>query len=167
MKITKQDLIGDIKDFPIEVVQKMVERQVEQGNKANVKVFQERVRAGSTGYGFEWSKTEEGRIFWEEVIGDKNFSLFFEKYPKQPVNQYPKVMEVSDNGEDWYKRVVFMEKKGYFFAWQNASTLEDAEDVLTIFKWKYARDIQQPLTVTKAEVAEKFGVSVDQLIIKD
>ena len=34
-KVKKEDLIGEIKDFPIEVVQKMVDYQVEQGNKAD------------------------------------------------------------------------------------------------------------------------------------
>jgi len=34
-KVKQSDLIGDIKGFPIEVVQKMIERQVEQGNEGN------------------------------------------------------------------------------------------------------------------------------------
>ena len=44
-KVKQSDLIGDIKGFPIEVVQKMVERQVEQGNKADVTVFQKKIRS--------------------------------------------------------------------------------------------------------------------------
>lgn len=42
MKYTVEhsDLVGDIKDFPIEVVQKMVEMQQKQGNKPDVTVFQ-------------------------------------------------------------------------------------------------------------------------------
>ena len=48
IKITEKDLIGDIAGFPIEVVRKMVEEQVRQGNKADVKVFQERQKTATT-----------------------------------------------------------------------------------------------------------------------
>ena len=43
--VEQSDLIGAIKDFPIEVVQQMVNEQVRQGNKANVSVFQDRATA--------------------------------------------------------------------------------------------------------------------------
>lgn len=168
MKITEKDLIGQIKDFPIEVVQKMVERQVEQGNKADVKVFQDYPKAGrSDGYGFTWNETEECYVFWREVIKDKNFDLFFEKYPKKPVNEYPKVMSVSIDGVKWNKRVVFMEKCGKYIAWGVAETIEEADEEVDTYPWCYARDIQPTLTITKTEIAEKFGVPVDRLIIKD
>ena len=38
--VEQSDLIGAIKDFPIEVVQEMVNEQVRQGNNADVSVFQ-------------------------------------------------------------------------------------------------------------------------------
>ena len=84
-KVTKEDLVGEIKDFPIEVVQKMVERQVEQNGKPDVSVFQECIFSG-----FLWSNTIENNDFWEKVISDNNFYLFFEKYPKE---------EITDNEE--------------------------------------------------------------------
>ena len=37
-EVKQEDLIGDIEGFPIEVVQRMLECQVEQGNKADVSV---------------------------------------------------------------------------------------------------------------------------------
>ena len=80
-KVKKSDLKGQIKDFPIEVVQKMVEKQVHQGNKADVKVFQ--VNADSCWDGFEWARTIEGDSFWRNVIYQADFPLFFEKYPKK------------------------------------------------------------------------------------
>jgi len=39
-RVEKSDLIGDIEGFPIEVVQKMVDEQVAQGNSADASVFQ-------------------------------------------------------------------------------------------------------------------------------
>ena len=77
-KVKKEDLIGDIKNFPIEVVQKMVDYQVEQGYKADVTKFQICKK-----YGFLWFKSKEGQEFWESVIVDMNFDLFFQKYPKK------------------------------------------------------------------------------------
>lgn len=60
-KITKSDLKGDIKDFPIEIVEKMIEEQVKQGNKANVEIFQANADAGVKASGFDWRSTEIGR----------------------------------------------------------------------------------------------------------
>ena len=58
-KVKQSDLIGDIKGFPIEVVQKMVERQVEQGNKADVSIFQKRGDAAKWCGGFDFDETIE------------------------------------------------------------------------------------------------------------
>ena len=80
-KIKKSDLKGQIENFPIEVVQKMVEKQVHQGHKADVKVFQ--VKSDSCCDGFEWARTIEGDSFWRNVIYQADFPLFFEKYPKK------------------------------------------------------------------------------------
>ena len=52
-KVTEKDLKGDIKDFPIEVVQRMVDCQLEQYNKACIGVLQ-----GEKTGGFEWRKTK-------------------------------------------------------------------------------------------------------------
>ena len=68
---------GQIADFPVEIVEKMLERQVEQGNKRDVSVFEQ-----SKYDGFDWDITPEGGQFWVEIIKNKNFDLFFEKYPK-------------------------------------------------------------------------------------
>lgn len=87
-KVKKSDLKGQIKDFPIEVVQKMVEKQVHQGHKADVKVFQ--VNAISGWDGFVWARTIEGNSFWRNVIYQADFPLFFEKYPKKKEKEEPK-----------------------------------------------------------------------------
>ncbi len=76
-KVKQGDLIGDIEGFPIEVVQRMVDCQVEQGYQANVNVFQR-----NNTNGFDWDKTKEGEYFWGNVIMIKDFDLFFRKYPK-------------------------------------------------------------------------------------
>lgn len=80
--VKPEDLKGEIADFPIEVVQRMVDCQVEQGNKADVSVFQKNKREGAYG-GFHWGATIEGYVFWSIITGGKNFDVFFERYPKQ------------------------------------------------------------------------------------
>lgn len=40
MKVTADDLIGALKGFPIEIVEKMIENQVKQGNRECIGIFQ-------------------------------------------------------------------------------------------------------------------------------
>ncbi len=83
--------------------------------------------------------------------------------------QYPKVMEVSDF-PDFPKpltRVVFMEKNGRFFVWNNAKTLEEAEKEIVVSRYKFAREVSPIIEVSKKEIAEWKGVKVDQIQIID
>lgn len=72
---------GDIEGFPPEVVELMLQRQYEQYGWRDVSFFE-----GSRVAGFSWIVTPEGARFWNKVIGDRNFDLFFEKYPSQSGN---------------------------------------------------------------------------------
>lgn len=76
--ITKKDLVGQLAGFPIEVVEKMLERQYEYSGRRSVETFQESITGG-----FSWYNTTEGHTFWSRVINDKDFDLFFSKYPKR------------------------------------------------------------------------------------
>ena len=78
---------------------------------------------------------------------------------------YPHVMLVSFDNENWNKRVVFMEKCGYFLTWNNAETIDEAEQVKDTSFWKYAKEIE-PIEVSLEEIAEWKGVSKEQIIIK-
>ena len=71
--VTKEDLIGQIANFPLWIVKAMVSNQVRQGNPANVKVFQEKVDASFVEGGFSWNKSAEGQFFWSKVINGKQF----------------------------------------------------------------------------------------------
>lgn len=59
-------------------------------------------------------------------------------------NQYPKVMLVSDKVDfkGAVKRVVFSKKCNHFIAWTSGETLEEAENEINTFNWKYAKDIE-------------------------
>lgn len=82
MKITKKHLVGDISDFPIEIVEKMVSEQVKQGNLPNPTIFALKKTASYCEGGFTWDATKDSHYFWEDVIRRKNFDVFFSKYPK-------------------------------------------------------------------------------------
>ena len=100
-KVKKSDLKGQIKDFPIEVVQKMVEKQVHQGNKADVKVFF--FFSNRCWDGLEWARIIEGDSFWRNVIYQADFPLFFEKYPKKKEKKEPKGIKLLNEFEESLK----------------------------------------------------------------
>lgn len=92
-KVKQEDLKGDIEGFPIEVVQKMLDTQVWQGNKADVGVFQRYRCSNKNMGGFDWNVSEcdfsEGYSlesleydFWVRVIAKRDFDLFFKHSPK-------------------------------------------------------------------------------------
>lgn len=79
------DLIGSITEFPIEIVQKMVERSTEQEkwfDDVGMRTFQVNVTSSGRG-GFNWGSTSEGHVFWSRVIEGRRFDLFFDKYPSK------------------------------------------------------------------------------------
>ena len=75
---------GDLKGFPQEVVEKMLERQEDQGNPRNVSGFESRLTSSRLQGGFSWN----------DVLRDRNFKLFFRRYPKET--------ESNPIPENWY-----------------------------------------------------------------
>lgn len=182
-KIEKADLVGEIKDFPIEVVEKMIEEQVKQGNYPNVKVFQKNATADAENGGFSWFICEDDYDFWLEVIDGDNFDLFFEKYPKKPNLVY--IVGDSEIGRDIIKT---LEKYGginrhnycgntdgvLYYIDPNNNTIEmcsidGTEKMLyeVLLATYTPIDAEESiLEVTMEEIAEKFGVDVSNLRIK-
>lgn len=80
-KLTKKDIVDDIKNLHIGIVVRMLEEQEMQGNKTDVKVFQKIHDAPFADGGFDWDNTEAGKRFWELVLLDDDFFIFYEKYP--------------------------------------------------------------------------------------
>ena len=138
---------GELKGFPQEIVERMLECQVEQGNKRDVPIFEEELNIDDGDGGFFWNDTEEGGKFWHDIIINRKFDLFFKKYPRpqEEKSEYPKVMLVSgsviNKNNEGAPRVVFMEKKGKFLAWDNSKTLEESEHSIYATPWNYAKDI--------------------------
>ena len=182
IKVEQSDLVGDIKDFPIEVVEKMIEEQVKQGNCPNVEVFQNYVSADDGDGGFAWSKTDDDIDFWTDIIVEGNFDLFFEKYPKKAKLVY--IVGDSEIGMDIIKT---LEKYGginhHNYCGNTDGVLyyiepnNDAIEMCVIDKDKMLYEVllatytpidaeEIVLEVTMEEIAEKFGVDVSNLRIK-
>ena len=118
-----------------------------------------------------------GSIFRYYGIIDGRFDCYSERQsaennaeiielPKEE-NSFPRVMLVSINEIKWHKRVVFMKKCDRYLAWNKAETIEESESICGQTAWRYAKELPEKVELTKAEIAEKFGVSVDQLVIND
>lgn len=73
---------GEIKNYPLQVVDKMLQRQLDCGNERNVEVFEKNRFAGKSDGGFDWGHSIEGTKFWYEVIAIKCLGTFFNLYPK-------------------------------------------------------------------------------------
>jgi hypothetical protein len=180
-KVEQSDLVGFIKNFPIEVVEKMIEEQVKQGNCPNVEVFQKYITADVDDGGFAWNQTEDGVEFWIEIIDGGNFDLFFKKYPKRANLVY--IVGNSEIGEDIIKT---LEKYGginkheynggyndcIYYIDPNNKFIEIC-DINERKLWNVLMTTYTPieveesvLEVTMEEIAEKFGVDVTTLRIK-
>lgn len=135
---------GELEGFPLEVIDKMIERQVEQNNEANVEVFEDENECNSLLGGFWWRKTIEGKSFWDKVILERKFDIFFEKYPKEKELPLPRVIEVRDGVTNkWQRRVCFMFKNGKAICWTFAKTLKDAEKECDTYIWNEWREIEE------------------------
>ena len=66
---------GAIENFPVHVIEAMLDEQVKQGNKRDAEVFQRDAMATTSRGGFIWSDSEQGRPFWEAVIKYRRFGL--------------------------------------------------------------------------------------------
>lgn len=181
-KVEQSDLIGDIEGFPIEVVQKMVEEQVEQGNTANVSVFQKDKYSEKFCGGFLWENTNDGNDFWSEVIVCRMFDLFFKKYPKKPNLVY--IVGDSEIGKDIIKtlekygginehRYKGTENDCFYYIDPNNNFIEicnfeGEEKLYGVLMGAYTPiDAEESvLEVTMEEIAKKFGVDATNLRIK-
>lgn len=79
LKINKDDVYGAIKDFPLEVVQKMVELTMKEEHVDIEDAL--KILRNNPQNGFTWSVTDEGNIFWYKVIDYHEWWRFYERYP--------------------------------------------------------------------------------------
>lgn len=179
IKITKKDLIGDLENFPIEVVEKMLEKQYKQVNKKDVSVFQKYKCSDIDYEGFRWQNTIEGYDFWNDVIRKEKFNRFFERYPKLSKKVYI-------HGDDkLYENVIkTLERRGgindvcytgngdcFYYIDPITSHIEICmpdEKLYNVIKSTFEKIEPEEFAIemTLSEIAEKLGINVEQLRIK-
>ena len=74
-KVKKKHLTGEIADFPLRVVQAMVDEQVRQGNPADPSVFSVKRTAGKADGGFNWYESLLGWDAWVKIMSWEHFHL--------------------------------------------------------------------------------------------
>lgn len=158
--VKKSDLIGDIRNFPLEIVQKMVDYQIIQDSFCDMTIFQENVFDG-----FYWNNTLEGPNFWEMVIVKKNFDRFFEKYPKEENKfKFGDLIEASFDQITWHRR--------YFVCYTNVLSIpylisnffQDSPTIEGTY-CKFIRPIKEfTKRLTLDEIARKYDVDKIEII---
>lgn len=96
LKTNKDDVYGKIKDFPLEVVQKMVVLTMKEEH-TNAEEALKIIR-NNPWSGFTWAETDEGNTFWYKVIDRHEWWRFYARYPvnlSSPI-RYAVVKEDSD-----------------------------------------------------------------------
>lgn len=179
IKVNTKDLIGDLENFPIEVVEKMLEYQYKQLGKIDIAIFQ--YNRNDAKEGFCWDDTIEGLDFWCDIIYRKNFNRFFERYPK-----WSKKVYIS--GEDkLYENVIkSLERRGginvkgllgnsnYAVYYIDPKTnqiercTQDDEKLYNVITSTFEKIEPEEFVIemTLPEIAEKLGIDVKLLRIK-
>ena len=86
---------------------------------------------------------------------------------------FPRVMLVSNDGDAWKRRVVFMKKCDRFLAWNKAETIEESESISSITAWRYAKEIEpKQHTITLSDLNSKiedikklFGIGENEDVV--
>ena len=113
----------------------------------------------------------------EEV---KAYSAKIIELPKEE-NSFPRVMLVSnkpiEGSNDGIKQLVISIVDGIAISvggtqysleqyYQDLKE-EKANPIFRLYPWRYAKELPEKVELTKSEIAEKFGISIEQLVIKD
>jgi len=153
---------GQIADFPTEVVEKMLEKQVEQGNPKDVTVFEKYKEPSKYNKGFDWDNTKEGNNFWHSVIRYRMFDVFFERYPKTTDKTFQDKFPTYINLEQARKLLAEMaNKEGWLLNWADDLVLNDCVLI------PYPHYLELKEIVDKKVLEEIFGVEVDFSILNE
>ena len=92
--VKPEDLIKEIKDIPIEIVQKMINYQFEQNGYCDIKVFQQNKFSSKRSKGFDWELTEEN-AYWSSILKGQ-FKYFYKYNPKDYFNKNGEKLIIGD-----------------------------------------------------------------------
>jgi hypothetical protein len=173
---------GKLVGFPIEVIKKMTEYQIEQSKVADISVFETNPELSSTipgAKGFDWDKTPEGFEFWLLVIKDGDYDLFFERYPKETKLEFQigdKVLVRDEDKDEWQEFTYIATLKGDYDAPYIVIDIDEEFSLGREFRdnlkgvccWKYIKPFEEPefVELTFKDISEGKGKGVDPTKIK-
>lgn len=103
LKVNKDDIYGEIKGFPLEVVHKMIELTMKEEH-TNVEEALKILRNNPWSR-FTWSETNEGTNFWHKVINRHEWWKFYERYPVD-LSSPARYAVVKEDGGGFPKEIV-------------------------------------------------------------
>ena len=154
----KMEYKGYLEGFPHEVVNRMLEEQERQGNKRDVSVFEYNISSPKEIGGFDWNATKEGGEFWDRVILDKDFNLFFEEYPKYNL-EFPRKMLVRNDGGEAQEKLVIAYLDGVKYPYITKNNL--VENSYT--GYEYANEIDEDAEPAKDAIISAIDRLIDVL----
>ena len=98
--------------------------------------------------------------------------LYHEEMVIVPKRTQERVVQVRDHVNDnWEQRVLIKTiSDGSAVCWSSAKTIKDAKEALGVTLWRCWRELPtepEKVKLTKAEIAEKLGIDIDQFEITD
>ncbi len=141
--------------------------------------------------GMSGSQTKKGDYLWRYYgVIDNCFDVYSERQAAEnnaeiielpEEKTFPRVMLVSNKpikgSNDGIKQLVISIVDGIAISvggtqygreqyYQDLKE-EKANPIFRLYPWRYAKELPEKVELTKSEIAEKFGISIDQLVIKD
>lgn len=121
--VETSDLHGDLLDMPVQVVTKMLERMYDENNYVDIDLMRHNVTSCAV---FNWEVSPEGDDFWNEVINERNYDVFFERYPDRSYPVYVDASKVKNQHTvltilKRYGAIAFCDEIGKSDAWNNYS----------------------------------------------
>ena len=95
-------------DLPVEIQERMLECQEEQGNTRDPKVFKDDIFANRATGGFNWIEANEGEAFWIPIISEENIYHFYTKYP---IRHKYSARIIAESESDLLKRIELLEQE--------------------------------------------------------
>lgn len=84
-----------------------------------------------------------------------------------PYKEEERLVEVSKDNKEWFKRVLVSKSRGFFLCYKWAETIDAVDAVNGLVSWCFMREITEPkkVVLTRAEIAEKFGIDPNAEIV--
>lgn len=155
LPLTEEDLIGDLSGFPIEIVERMLECQVEQGNSRNVTIFQKERTYDQIQGGFTWRNTIEGKDYWSDIINCKDFSKFKPTIMEQTLTR-EQLKELHDkfDCQQWKDYIIAICSKSGVLVTNIPITQE------------YIEDLNRSATHDQKNAVKALGIKIKQSLVK-